>query len=144
MGPEEIAAPCGHDDQGRDPQLCEFGIVAEKRCRPQAKTGKRQCDRAHEFGRVTVLQENWFLRERARPDPTPSRARRMHRYSDQFRKSSENTQQLLVSRLTHPSGCQCAQCYLVPDAAAESKVSGGSKKHLCQSAASVKVPATHC
>src|SRR5579863_872051 len=34
--------------------------------------------------------------------------------------------------------------YLPPEAADESKVSGGSKKHLCQSAASVRAPALHC
>ena len=57
MRPEEIAAPRSHYDQGRNPQLSEFGVVAEKRCCPQAETGKRQCDRAHEFGRVAVLQK---------------------------------------------------------------------------------------
>ena len=55
MGAKEIAAPSGHHDQSRDPQLREFGVIAENRSSPQAETGKRQCHRAHEFGRVPAL-----------------------------------------------------------------------------------------
>ena len=51
-----------------------------------------------------------------------------------------------VVRLASPSrdsrgGCLYVSGYWAP---AESKVSGGSKKHLCQRAESDKVPARHC
>src|SRR5450631_3041895 len=47
MRAEEVAAPCGHDDQGRHPKLGQFGIVAEKGSRPGPKNRERQCHRAH-------------------------------------------------------------------------------------------------
>ena len=54
MGAEEVSAPRGHYDQTRNPQLGEFGVVAEKGSRPAADTAERQCHRAHELGRVQI------------------------------------------------------------------------------------------
>src|SRR5579864_8490717 len=48
------------------------------------------------------------------------------------------------SRTMEGSALRTDNCYWLPAGPAESKVSGGSKKHLCQRAESDNVPAFHC
>jgi hypothetical protein len=101
MGAEKVAAPCGHDDQTGNSQFCQLGIIAKKGSRPTAETRERQCHRAHELGRVNHPGEPFGLSAaQARTNPTPLRAQGLHRYSEQFRKSSENQSDVRF-RLTH-------------------------------------------
>ncbi len=147
MRAEKIAAPCGHDDQGRDPKLGQFGVVAKKGSRPGSESGERQCHRAHCLAVYSIVENRfWMIQKNHVRSPRPLRAQGLHRYSDQFRKSSENTTARFQYRLTHRSS-QSSREQLTdwpPDGAAESNVSGGSKKHLCQRAESDNVPALHC
>ena len=61
MRAEEVAAPCGHDDQAGDAQFRQFGIVAEKGSRPGAQYRERQCHRAHELGRLNLVNNVFRL-----------------------------------------------------------------------------------
>jgi hypothetical protein len=63
---EEVTAARSHDN----PELCEFGIVAEKGSRPGAEKGEKQCRRAYGLA-VLKRSGKMFLFVTASPNRPP-------------------------------------------------------------------------
>src|SRR5215470_9396341 len=86
MRAKEITTPRSHHDECSDSQFCQLSIVAHQGSGAREETGERQCRRAHEFGRI--IEESWLMKQPVRTSSVTAQGK--HRYSDQFRKSSEN------------------------------------------------------